>query len=76
MARVVDIALAAALRPFHAKRAPLIALGIEHEHHSELFLTDILATFAENPIERSMRPSPPRPRAPGPVPFLPAAKGS
>ena len=48
----VDEALAAALPNLPPEALTLVALGIEHEQqHQELFLTDILATFAENPLE-------------------------
>ncbi|GAC1575689.1 MAG: ergothioneine biosynthesis protein EgtB [Sphingomicrobium sp.] len=45
----VDEAL---VRNLENVREDLITLGIHHEQqHQELFLTDILATFAENPLE-------------------------
>ena len=48
----VDEALECALPSLAAPVLDLIELGINHEQqHQELFLTDILATFAENPIE-------------------------
>jgi ergothioneine biosynthesis protein EgtB len=50
--RVVDDALAAALPDLPSGALDLVELGIQHEQqHQELFLTDILATFAENPLE-------------------------
>ena len=52
----VDEALAAALPDLSAEALALVALGVEHEQqHQELFLTDILATFAENPLEPAYR---------------------
>jgi ergothioneine biosynthesis protein EgtB len=48
----VDDALERALPGLSADALDLVALGINHEQqHQELFLTDIHATFAENPLE-------------------------
>jgi ergothioneine biosynthesis protein EgtB len=48
----VDEALERALPGLSADALGLVELGINHEQqHQELFLTDILATFAENPLE-------------------------
>jgi ergothioneine biosynthesis protein EgtB len=48
----VDEALDRALPSLPPAALDLIELGINHEQqHQELFLTDILATFAENPLE-------------------------
>ncbi|WP_051503971.1 ergothioneine biosynthesis protein EgtB [Sphingomonas jaspsi] len=48
----VDEALQAALPGLSPEALKLVELGIHHEQqHQELFLTDILATLAENPLE-------------------------
>ena len=48
----VDQALEDALPNLPAETLGLVELGIQHEQqHQELLLTDILATFAENPLE-------------------------
>jgi ergothioneine biosynthesis protein EgtB len=48
----VDEALARAMPELPPSALELVELGINHEQqHQELFLTDILATFAENPLE-------------------------
>ena len=48
----VDEALEHAMPTLPPAALELIELGINHEQqHQELFLTDILATFAENPLE-------------------------
>jgi ergothioneine biosynthesis protein EgtB len=48
----VDEALERALPKLPPAALELVELGINHEQqHQELFLTDILATFAENPLE-------------------------
>ena len=48
----VDEALERALPDLPPAALEIIELGINHEQqHQELFLTDILATFAENPLE-------------------------
>ena len=49
---VVDEALERALPDLPDEALALVELGIQHEQqHQELLLTDILATFAENPLE-------------------------
>jgi ergothioneine biosynthesis protein EgtB len=56
----VDEALGRALPHLSADALGLIELGINHEQqHQELFLTDILATFAENPLEPAYGELPP-----------------
>jgi ergothioneine biosynthesis protein EgtB len=48
----VDEALEQAISSLPPAALELIELGVNHEQqHQELFLTDILATFAENPLE-------------------------
>ena len=48
----VDDALEQALTGLTPEALELVELGINHEQqHQELLLTDILATFAENPLE-------------------------
>jgi ergothioneine biosynthesis protein EgtB len=56
----VDEALERALPNLPASALGLIELGINHEQqHQELFFTDILATFAENPLEPAYGDLPP-----------------
>ena len=56
----VDDALERACSDLKPAALALIELGINHEQqHQELFLTDILATFAENPIEPAYGDLPP-----------------
>jgi ergothioneine biosynthesis protein EgtB len=55
----VDEAVEAAFPMLPPSALELIELGIHHEQqHQELFLTDILATFAENPIEPAYADAP------------------
>jgi ergothioneine biosynthesis protein EgtB len=56
----VDETLERALPSLPAAALELVELGINHEQqHQELFLTDILATFAENPLEPAYGELPP-----------------
>jgi ergothioneine biosynthesis protein EgtB len=56
----VDEALERALPSLSPEVLGLVELGINHEQqHQELFLTDILATFAENPLEPAYGELPP-----------------
>jgi ergothioneine biosynthesis protein EgtB len=56
----VDEALEHALPSLPPAALDLIELGINHEQqHQELFLTDILAAFAENPLEPAYTELPP-----------------
>ncbi len=50
--RVVDAAMAEAMPDLPEAALKLVQIGIQHEQqHQELLLTDILATFAENPLQ-------------------------
>jgi ergothioneine biosynthesis protein EgtB len=56
----VDEALESALPGLPAAARDLVEIGINHEQqHQELFLTDILASLAENPIEPAYAELPP-----------------
>src|SRR4051812_21017317 len=56
----VDEALERALASLPPAALEVVELGINHEQqHQELFLTDILATFAENPVEPAYGALPP-----------------
>ena len=58
----VDEALQTALPGLPPEALKLVELGIHHEQqHQELFLTDILATLAENPLEPAYRALDPAP---------------
>src|SRR5688572_9643776 len=73
----VDEALQAALPNLPAQALTLVELGINHEQqHQELFLTDILATFAENPLEPAYAQALPSScHAAEPLSFLPGRTG-
>ncbi len=56
----VDDAIDRALPTLSPDGLALVELGIQHEQqHQELFLTDILATFAANPLEPIYAKAPP-----------------
>jgi ergothioneine biosynthesis protein EgtB len=73
----VDEALEAALPSLPPAALGLVELGIHHEQqHQELFLTDILATFAENPLEPAYGAlAPPACFAVEPLSFQPGREG-
>lgn len=73
----VDEALDAALESLPVEALDLIELGINHEQqHQELSLTDILATFAENPLEPAYGDAPGAAcHAPEPLSWLPGRNG-
>jgi len=74
----VDAALLAALPDLPAEALELVALGCHHEEqHQELFVTDILHLFSENPLEPAIYP--PEPKAPvampGPIGWIEGRAG-
>jgi ergothioneine biosynthesis protein EgtB len=73
----VDEALDHAMPALPTAALELIELGINHEQqHQELLLTDILATFAANPIEPAYAELPrPACRAVEPLSFHPGREG-
>jgi ergothioneine biosynthesis protein EgtB len=73
----VDEALERALPNLSADALALVELGIAHEQqHQELLLTDILATFAENPLEPAFgKLTPPAGLAAEPLAWLPGRTG-
>ncbi|QNN64785.1 ergothioneine biosynthesis protein EgtB [Sphingomonas rhizophila] len=75
--RAVDEALQAAVPGLSGDALAFVALGIEHEQqHQELFLTDILATLAENPLEPAYAPIDAAPCfATEPLTWLPGREG-
>jgi ergothioneine biosynthesis protein EgtB len=73
----VDAALERALPTLPPVALELVELGINHEQqHQELFLTDILATFADNPLEPAYaRMGPPACFATEPLTYHPGREG-
>jgi len=73
----VDSALAEALPGLPEAALVLVEIGIQHEQqHQELLLTDILATFAENPLEPAYGELPPAPcHSTEPVSWLEGREG-
>jgi ergothioneine biosynthesis protein EgtB len=75
--RHVDSALLEALPSLPNRALELVELGLNHEQqHQELLLTDILAAFAENPVEPAYgAATPPSCHAAEPLSFLPGRTG-
>ena len=74
----VDDAVAAAIPGFDAETLALVELGLNHEQqHQELLQTDILATFAENPLAPAVwdRPRNAPAALPDPIRFIPGREG-
>jgi len=73
----VDAALDRALPDLPPQVLDLVELGINHEQqHQELFLTDVLATFAENPLEPAFGELPAlTPAHVEPLRFVPGREG-
>ena len=73
----VDTALDRALPNLPPQALELVELGINHEQqHQELFLTDILATFAESPLEPAYDElAAPSPAPAEPLHFIPGREG-
>lgn len=74
----VDSALLAALPDLPEAARELVALGCHHEEqHQELFVTDILHLFSENPLEPALfAPEPKAPVAmPGPIGWIEGQAG-
>lgn len=73
----VDEALLAALPSLPDEALDLVELGINHEQqHQELFLTDILAAFAQNPLEPAFAEAGPAEcRSSEPLSFLAGRSG-
>jgi ergothioneine biosynthesis protein EgtB len=73
----VDASLADALPTLSDDGRRLVEIGINHEQqHQELFLTDLLATFAENPLQPAYDPLDPAPcHAAEPMQFHPGREG-
>ncbi|MDB5672825.1 MAG: ergothioneine biosynthesis protein EgtB [Alphaproteobacteria bacterium] len=71
----VDEALVAALGLLPPAALRLVELGLNHEQqHQELMLTDMLATFAENPLRAAIWPAEPEPPV-GPAVTMSGVRG-
>jgi ergothioneine biosynthesis protein EgtB len=74
--QTVDEALLQALPDLPGEALALVELGINHEQqHQELFLTDILATLAENPLQPAFSEAPITLQAPYAAEWIRGADG-